>query len=137
MEGGGHGAKGCAEAVRSPDSAGVGSLIKKFNSAAAALASEHSEVRPCESWRRLIRRRQILSCRGSGAGQPRQTAAAQKARLEGGWHPACSETWPTLLHPPAAAAEPRVTGPQSGGKSQGLSCPHEAAERVAAGLNKG
>lgn len=40
-------------------------LIRKFNSTTAALALEPSEVCPCESWRRLIRRRQILPCWGA------------------------------------------------------------------------
>lgn len=95
-------------------------LIKKFNSTTAALASEHSEVRPCESWRCLIRRRQILSCWG------RRKTAAHRPSWKG-WHPAYLENWPTLLFlisPPS-----RVTGSQSGGKSQGLSCPWSSRER--------
>lgn len=110
-------------------------LIKKFNSTTAALASEHSEVRPCESWRRLIRRRQILPC-WEGAGQG-GTAAAHRPSWKG-WHPAYSWIWPTLLFPVSPLRG--VTGSQSGGKSQGLSCPWSSWERESRdkqGINAG
>lgn len=99
-------------------------LIKKFNSTTAALASEHSEVRPCESWCILIRRRQILPC-WEGAGQG-GTAAAHRPSWKG-WHSAYSGIWPTLLLPISPLSG--VTGSQSGGKSQGLSCPRSSWER--------
>lgn len=110
-------------------------LIKKFNSTTAALASEHSEVRPCESWRRLIRRRQILPC-WEGAGQG-GTAAARGPSWTG-WHPAYSGIWPTLLFPISPLNG--VTGSQSGGKSQGLSCTWSSWERerrAKQGINTG
>lgn len=50
-------------------------LIKKFNSTTAAPASQHSEVRPCEAWRRLIRRRQILWSRGARGAQLKRLAS--------------------------------------------------------------
>ena len=110
-------------------------LIKKFNSSTAALASEHSEVRPCESWHILIRRRQILPC-WEGAGQG-GTAAAHRPSWKG-WHPAYIGIWPTLVF--SISPLSGVTGSQSGGKSQGLSCPWSSWEwesRAKQGISAG
>lgn len=110
-------------------------LIKKLNSATAVLALEHSEVRPCESWHCLIGRRQIMpcwECVGEGS-----IAAAHRPSWNG-WHPAYSGIWPTVLFPISPLSG--VMGSQSGGKSQGLSCPRsnwERESRSKQGINAG
>lgn len=54
------------------------------------------------------------------------------------WHPAYSGIWPTLLFP--ISPQSGVTGSQSGGKSQGLSClwsSWERGSRAKQGINAG
>lgn len=103
-------------------------LIKKFNSPTAALASQHSEVCPCESWRHLIRLKQIPCWGWRRTGRHR---GSTKAQLEGmasclRWVRAHLATHPT---PPPVSQLSRVTGSQSGGRSQRLSCPWSSWER--------
>lgn len=107
-------------------------LIKKFNSTTAALASEHSEVRPCESWRRLIRRRQILPCWGRR--RTGRHCGSTQAQLEG--MASC------LLGDLAHLALSHLPTEWSHGlpvrwQESGAKLPTEQAEKRKAGLNKG
>lgn len=90
-------------------------LIKKFNSTTAALASEHSEVRPCESWHRLIRRRQILSRWGKAQDREalqQHTGPAGRDGILPTWRsgPPCSFPSPHWVESQAPSQVARVTG---------------------------
>lgn len=74
-------------------------LIKKFNSTTAALAFEYPEVRPCMSWRKLIKSRQIGASQG---GEWTWTARGDGIQLELGSGP------PPLSRFQASSQEERV-----------------------------